>query len=174
MRKLTYRDSLVFYDGLQVFIAEDQFATKYVCTLIEQTEAYDKYLCSPVSNSRLTSLLEGALELREIYVNPESDELVIVESRGGVLHDLPGTVVTMQQILLDWLPQSGLFLRFEKPPNIEVVQEAYSRSRAIIHCRLDPPEARDVCGLGLSADASASPQGRGGPGLPATPSRARG
>ncbi len=143
MRKLSYRDSLVLYNGLQVFVADDQFGTKYVCTLIEQTEAYDKYLCSPVSNSRLTSVLEGVLELREIYVNPESDELVIIESPGGDLHGLPGTPVTMQQVPPHWLPQPDFFLRLEKPPNIEVVEEAYNRSRAIIHCRLDPPEARN-------------------------------
>lgn len=143
MRKLSYRDSLVFYDGLQVFIAEDQFGTKYVCTLIEQTEAFDKYLCSPVSNSRLTSLLEGSLELRLIYVDPESDEMLVIESQDGELQGLPARTLTRQQILPDWLPQSGFFLHFEKPPNVEVVQEAHNRSRAIIHCRLDPPEARN-------------------------------
>lgn len=142
MRKLSYCDSLVFYDVLLVYIAEDQFTTKYVCTLIEQTEAHDKYLCSPVSNSRLARLLEGSLELRQIYVDPESDEMLVVESPNGELQDLTGRSVFREQILPEWLPQSGFFLHLEKPPNIEVVREAHSRSRAVIHYRLDPPEAR--------------------------------
>lgn len=141
MRYISYREPLVFYDGLQVYVAEDQFGTKYVCTLVEQSLSFDKYLCAPVSLDRLHSLLYGNFDLREVYASPEVDELFSIDSENGNLDHLNAIAVSANQVPTNWLPQPDFFIRITPPPDIRVVEEAINRSRAIIHCELDPPEA---------------------------------
>lgn len=141
MRQLSYREPLVFYDGLQVFVAEDQFGAKHVCTLIEQSVALDRYLCALISPVRLLSLIQGNLDLRMVYENPEIDELCLIQSENGVLDHLIATPIFVREISANWLPQPGFYLSVQSAPDVKVVEEAVKRSRAIIHCKLNPPEA---------------------------------
>jgi len=141
MRQLSYRDPLVFYDALQVFVAEDQFATRYICTLVEQSTSHDKYLCAPISPARLHSLIHGNLDLREAYVSPEIDELFSIQSERGALDSLVGIPISAKEVPAEWLPQAGFYLRMQSPHDVRIVEEAVDRSRAVIHCKLNPPEA---------------------------------
>ncbi len=141
MRQLSYREALVFYDGLQVFVAEDQFGAKYVCTLVEQSACLDKYLCTLVSLHRLHSLIHGNLDLRQIYTSPEIDELWSVLSENGILDNLTATPLSAREIATSWLPQPDFYIRIRSASDIKIVEEAINRSHAIIHCKLNPPEA---------------------------------
>lgn len=141
MKKLFYKEPLLFYDGLQIFVAEDQFSSKYVCTLVEQSDEKDKYLCVPVSSSRLSAVIRGNIELREIYIATESNELFTVEVQTELLHDLPASQINPEELPANWLPDHGFFLNVESSDNL-VITESVERQRAIIHCHLNPPEAR--------------------------------
>jgi hypothetical protein len=141
MRKLNYTDALVIYDGLQVFVAKDQFGTKYICTLVEQSVSIDKYICAPISFERLQKLFQQEVDLRDIYVIPEADELFIILSEGGILDHLSASPISLKDIPEAWLPQSGFYIKTEQISDVKVIEEAISRNRAIIHLRLNPPEA---------------------------------
>jgi hypothetical protein len=141
MRQLNYTDALVIYDGLQVFVAQDQFGAKHICTLVEQSASIDKYICAPISFDRLQKLFQREVDLRDIYVMPEDEELFLIQSEEGILDHLPVSPISLSDIPEAWLPQSGFYIKTEKIPNVKVIEEAISRSRAIIHFRLNPPEA---------------------------------
>jgi hypothetical protein len=136
-----YKEPLLFYDGLQIFIAEDQFYSKYICTLVDQSEEKDIYLCVPISPSRLSAIMHGTIELREIYTNTESNELFTVEAQTDLLRDLPASPMSPQELPANWLPETGFFLNIERSDNL-VIAESVERQRAIIHCHLNPPEAQ--------------------------------
>ncbi|HXG06504.1 MAG TPA: hypothetical protein VNI77_04165, partial [Nitrososphaera sp.] len=83
----------------------------------------------------------GTLDLRQVYARPEIDELSIVLSEGGALENLFSSPIQSTEIPERWLPQIGFFIRAQSPTDIRVVEEAVNRSRAVIHCKLNPPEA---------------------------------
>ncbi|MCK4223830.1 MAG: hypothetical protein KAX39_01535 [candidate division Zixibacteria bacterium] len=141
-RILDHSESLLFYDGPQLFIAVDRLGTKYVCLLVEESEDIDKYLCVAISNSRVESLALGELDLRTIYESPEMDELFVAESKPEEVTRLQATPIAISDVPKDWFPDAGFFLSIEKPSGVQVVEEARTRRRAIIQCRLNPPESR--------------------------------
>jgi hypothetical protein len=141
MRQLSYTDALVIYDGLQVFVAQDQFGTKHICTLVEQSTSIDKYICVPISFDRLQRLIQSEVDLRDIYVMPEDEELFLIQSEGGILDHLTASPMSLRDIPETWLPQPEFYIKTEPIPDVKVIEEAISRSRAIIHFRLNPPEA---------------------------------
>jgi hypothetical protein len=75
-RIIQHQETLIYYDSPQLFVACDQFKTQYLCLIVEQcTAPVDKFLCVPVSRSKLKEFYRESIDLREIYENPESDEL---------------------------------------------------------------------------------------------------
>ena len=142
MHILNHTETLIYYDGIQLFLAEDQLGTKYICMLVEEGEKADKYICAPSSKSRIETLLVGDLDLRSVFKAPEIEELCIVEAASGDLTNLYTTSLMLKDLPANWLPEPSFYLDIEKPPDIKVVEDAYRRKRAIIHCSLKPPEAR--------------------------------
>lgn len=143
IRNLEHLENLLYYDGPQLFVAVDQLGTKYICTLSKESDNMDEYLCVPVSNSRIESLVSGEVDLRTIYKSPETEELFVAESKPAELAKLQARPISINDIPPDWFPDPGFFLKIEKPPSVEVIQEAHGRHRAIIQCRLNPPESRE-------------------------------
>ena len=141
MRKLSYLEALVYYDGVQVFLGQDQFGARYVCTLVEQSDLRDTYLCAPVAATMLPSLLQGELDLKQVYTNTETKELLTIESVSGELEDLDSNPLTVTEVPDAWLPQSGFYIRHRMANDNVVVNEAVVRGRAVMRCRLNPPEA---------------------------------
>jgi hypothetical protein len=142
MKILNHSENLVWYDGLQVFVAHDQFDTKFVCVLVEQKEQADTYLCAPISALRPRDLVEGKLDFRLVFENPEIEDLLRIQVNGENFYDMLAVQVPRTQVPLGWLPDHDCFLKLEAAPTVEVLEEAVSRKRAVIQYRLDPPEAR--------------------------------
>jgi len=142
MKRLNHSESLIFYDGVQIFVGDDQFGGKFICLLTDRSEQTDKYLCAPISLFGIHDFLQGKLDLREVFENPEIDELFRIEVVAENFFDMPALPIPVAQGPPEWLPDYGFFLRPEKPPDVKVLQEAMSRKRVVIQCKLDPPEAR--------------------------------
>ncbi len=63
---------LEFYDEPQVFVARDSFDTLYLCLLYADDNEC-RYSAVRISQNRLRSFLDGKVDLRELFVNPEAD-----------------------------------------------------------------------------------------------------
>lgn len=77
-REIIVRDVLVWYDGAQLFLGIDQLSNSYICLLVEQ-ESID-YLAVRVNYKVLESLLNGKIDLRDLYLNPPKEEYYFVNS----------------------------------------------------------------------------------------------
>jgi len=77
-RIIQHQETLIDYDSPQLFVVSEQFHTQYLCLLVECNEHNDRFFCVPITPSRLKDLFSGWIHLREIYDNPESDELFYV------------------------------------------------------------------------------------------------
>ncbi len=141
MKKLSHSESLVWYDGLQVFVAEDQFGTRFVCILTEKEEQNDTYFCAPISPLKLQDLVRGEMDLREVFENPEVDNLFSIKTDGQNFNDMPATPISVAQVPAGWWPDHGFFLHPEKVPITEVMEKAVSSKRAVIQYKLNPAEA---------------------------------
>lgn len=140
MNKIIHHiETLIYYDGPELFLAADQIDTHYLCLLIERNEV-DRFLCVPASKKRISEFYNGMVDLRDIYLSPETKELFSVETK-----DLTYKKLLLQPIAdvsEAWLPETGLKFHREPISDETVVQESNDRKRAIIHLSLSPPEAR--------------------------------
>lgn len=141
MRTLSHFETLLYYDGPELFVAQDQLGGCYVCVLVDIGENIDKYLCVPISSGRLDRLIIGDIDLRSIFTSPEIQEEFEGEVIDGNLNQIIIHPLQIDEIPTEWLPEAELFLKLEEFTDNKVVQEALSKQRGIIDITLNPPEA---------------------------------
>ena len=110
-RLIQHKETLIYYDGAQLFLAHDQFSTPYLCLLVEQDDQSDKFLCVPISQARLEMFYQGRIDLRTIYEAPESHELFYVQignEEGETFQLLP-----LGEVPAEWLPEPNFFFEQE-------------------------------------------------------------
>lgn len=151
-RALEHVQTLVYYDGPQLIVAADPVGTKYLCMLTEELEDRDKFLCVAVSGPRLTEFRDGALDLLQVFVNPETSELYEGDADYSA-SEFSLAVKLAKQIPESWYPQEGFFLEAGESTEKATI-EAKARNRAIINFALNPPEARDALQIEVQRLAS--------------------
>ncbi|MFN9110412.1 MAG: DUF6575 domain-containing protein [Bacteroidota bacterium] len=65
---------LVYYDFPEIFLAKDIVGTNYLCLLVDADETATTYISTAISQQRLSSFINGQIDLRDIYTNPEIEE----------------------------------------------------------------------------------------------------
>jgi len=140
-RNAQYIETLIYYDGPQLFLAQDQFDTHYLCLLVQNNELFDKFLCVPISLARLYNFYQKEIDLRKVYVSPESDELYLTEISDFSTDTFELTPIS-SQVTESWLPDAGFYFEKEQDYSETIIEEAQTKNRAILHLSLNPPEAR--------------------------------
>ncbi len=141
MRKLKNQKSLIYYDGLQVFLAEDQFGTRYVCTLANRSDETDIYLCTMISKQNEEDLLLGKIDLAGVYDDPEVETYFTLKSTDEMATRAKVDSILRSEIQSNWLPEKGVYFDFDAKIGSEIVAESVKRQKALINCRLNPPES---------------------------------
>lgn len=101
---LTMERVLDFYDQPQLFVARDSFNTLYLCLLFDD-EPTLQYTAIRISDKRLKSFIDGTLDLRAIYEQPEvSGEYFDVSYNENTYHI---SLATFSTITEDRLPDQG-------------------------------------------------------------------
>jgi hypothetical protein len=110
-RLIQHKETLIYYDGPQLFLAHDQFNTPYLCLLVEQDDDADKFICVPISLARLEMFYQGGIALRTVYEAPESGELFYVQigNEDGETFQL----VPLAEVPAEWLPEPDFFFEEE-------------------------------------------------------------
>ncbi len=142
MRTLSHFETLVYYDGPELFVARDQLDVSYTCRLVEKADDSEKYICIPVSKGRLNDFTSGGIDLLSLIKTSETSEVLVGTVTGGDLERIPTVSIPEDQVPPAWLPKPGFFAKPKPITDIQVIQESRERQRAIIHCSLNPPEAR--------------------------------
>ena len=142
MHTLNHIKTLIYYDEPQLFVAHDQLDVSYICLLIDSQDVSGKYVCTPVSKGRLNDFISGSIDLLSVIKSPETGEVFIGTALDGNLNAISTVQVTENDIRSEWLPEPDFFIKPEPVTDKLVIEESRERQRAIIHCSLNPPEAR--------------------------------
>lgn len=141
LKKITHRETLIYYDGPVLFVGEDQINTNYLCLLVEQNKEKDKFFCVPISRGILNNFKLGELDLRNLYISPPTGEVYYLETDELIGEKLLLNPMPAQDIPESWIPAADFFyeeIRFDET----IIQQANESNRAILHLTLNPPEAR--------------------------------
>jgi hypothetical protein len=140
MKIIKIIEILIYYDGVELFLAEDELDMKYICLHTESQEL-DTFLCAPISRRRLNEFYNGEIDLRSIYESPELNTLYTIKTDGLSEEEFELFLLNTGSVSEQWLPEPGFI--FNKSISDEtIVNEAIEKKRAIIHLSLNPPEAR--------------------------------
>ena len=78
----------------------------------------------------------------------ETQERFLGMVQQGDLCKISLTPIPDNEFRREWLPQPGFVVKPQPTSNLEVVNETRERQRAIIHCSLYPPEAKEQSKIG--------------------------
>jgi len=116
-RTIRHAETLLYYDGPQLFLARDQVNAQYLCLLVEDTNEFNKFLCVPISFERLDNFYREQIDLRKIYEEPESNELFYAEIKENVQGDYQLVPMSFDRLPKEWLPEPGFIFKKEKSRN---------------------------------------------------------
>lgn len=74
MKPVRHTDTLVHYDGVQVFEGRDSAGGRYVGVMVDGGDGSDRYLVTGVAPERLRRFRSGALDLRSMLLEAGRDE----------------------------------------------------------------------------------------------------
>ena len=110
MKKIHHTDTLVYYDGAQVFEARDFAGGCYIGVLIDSLDNADRYVVTGVSPEQLNSFRAGALDLRTLLVQGSEDAWYLTQT----CNDFAGPLALEEQSGsisdTDYLPAEGFVL----------------------------------------------------------------
>ena len=141
-KNLIPKEVLIYFDGPELFVGNDQIGTFYICLLCEQTDKHDRYLCAPISAERLSNFNLGQVDLLDVFREPETGELYIVIVENRATTEIAMQLIGISDVPDEWLPEKGFFFVKEDLPNDLVVQESCAKNKGVVHLALSPPEAR--------------------------------
>lgn len=108
---------LDYCDVPQLFVARDVFDTIYICLLYED-EPMCRYTAVRISSRRLTAFLSGQIDLRMLFVEPEtSNEYFDVVFTEDAYQKTPFSEVVLSE---DKLPAEGYTFSGEENENVIV------------------------------------------------------
>lgn len=103
---------LEFYDIPHLFIGVDQINTKYICLLSSENDERYFYVCTPISQQLLLAFLSGKKDLREIFIQPETETIYFFE-----IYEATDTFclsIFDDIIPEEYLPEEGFFQNYIK------------------------------------------------------------
>src|SRR5437667_2253337 len=88
MNAIRHRETLVYYDGVQLFEGVDRIGGHYLCLLIHTDGSSEKYLTVGISPDRLRDFKAGEVELRKVILERELDGWFIAQSNGDLTQEI--------------------------------------------------------------------------------------
>jgi hypothetical protein len=115
-RIIQHQETLIDYDGPQLFVGYDQFNVQYLCLLVECADTFDQFLCVPVTSKRLIAFYQESVDLREIYENPESNELFSAKVADEI-KDILLIPIVRESLSEEWLPERDFYFKKDNATN---------------------------------------------------------
>ena len=110
MKTIKHTDTLVYYDGVQVFVGRDTVGGRYVGAMIDSVGDADRYLVVAVATEGLRQFCAGGIDLRSLLLESAAEGWHIALVADGFerpvcLEPQPGRLIEM-----DYLPEAGFLL----------------------------------------------------------------
>ncbi len=139
MNKLIPYFELVHYDGPQVFLSKDEVGTKYLCVKLRSDGNGLYYIAAAISDYRLTTLLNGTIDLRYAMIHAERGEWYIVDDGEDNL-DIVARRIDVDEAVL---PNPGFNFHPEEFKHFDVLSEAASLKKTVVHLILSQDDNDD-------------------------------
>lgn len=146
---LHFDEVLVFYDAPQLFTLTDNCKNSYLAMLVDFSEN-NEYLLVNISKERLSDVKDSSLCLRDVFVNPEMNQLYrIIEQNNNFNIE----IIQSTQLIDSDLPDEDLYLNMLTNPELLIAEEekGWDKVRDSLNIRLvhtnDPKEHEIDCSL---------------------------
>ena len=136
MKAIELLHVLLDYDYPQVFVARDLIDVRYVCMVSEIADHGPIFLCVPVSKHRCDELLNGKVDLRQVYEEPEVVEFYRA-SPDNLFEPFRIERSLMDVVPQELLPEPGLTFSFSD----EVLIKAQELNTTVAYASLAVPES---------------------------------
>jgi hypothetical protein len=130
IQRLTISQILVYYDFPEIFIAENNIGTLFMCLLVSTDESKTEYIATPISNKKLSNFINGNVDLRDIFESPETGQWFLFNNVSDVIeakyweHDnLPS----------NYLPERGFVYHKQIEGHQLILDEVIERKNVVVH-----------------------------------------
>ena len=113
MKTVTPTTVLDYYDGIQIFAAQDATGGHYIGTMVGTEGDHGRYLITGVSPADLHLFRCGEMDLRALLLASPTDERFITVATGKFSDPLRLTAVEEPLEQTAFLPEEGFFLEEE-------------------------------------------------------------
>ena len=140
MKTIQPTETLLYYDGVEVFVGQDPIGGHYVGMIIDAIDPFDRYLVTGVSPERLRQFRSGVLDLRTLFLEAPGGEWYLTRADGQ-----PGEPLTLELqdgplSNTEFIPEAG-FVLDEAPIDDSALLQARERGNVIFEFSAEPPEA---------------------------------
>ena len=141
---IQHSDTLVYYDGIEVFEGHDSSGSHYIGVLISIEDNVGQYLVTSVSPNRLSQFRAGEVELRQLLLDSSTPEWYITYASG----DLSQPLLLEEQHYpfadSGLLPEDGFYLH-DSPAADDVVRQVREHPNGIrrLNLRINDPQTRE-------------------------------
>jgi hypothetical protein len=138
-RKLNIDRILVFNDFPELFLAQDNSELDYLCLLTRYDLDEYHYHCVAISKKRLYQYLNGKIDLREIFMNPELHEWWLSTDTSATQFEI--TFYSNDGLAEAFLPEADCFFTDELQDDL-IRHEVVEHKNVIIHLSLSAEDNR--------------------------------
>ena len=139
MKPISFRDTLVYHDGVEVFGAQDSIGGNYIGVMIESQSDRDQYLVAGVNPNRLNEFRAGDIDLKSLLLDTPDDQWYVTWTKGDFSRPLELTVGEGSICDSGYLPNDG-FVLCETPRDDQPLLRAREENNLVFELRATPPE----------------------------------
>ena len=135
MKTIRHTTSLFYYDGLQVFEAQDTIGGHYVGVMVGPENGSDRYLVAGVPLELLRQFRAGSLDLRSLLIEAGVEEWYLATA--SAVLDQPLLLLPQASSLADsgLLPEEGFFLHDRPAEELALTTEPPKPSGQLTCCK---------------------------------------
>ena len=142
MKQIHHKNTLIYYDGIQVFDAQDDIGGGYIGILVDTAESdHDHYLVVGIAPVQLQRLRLAEIDLRAAIIGRPETEWFLASAPAG--REAEGTLeleARTGDIPDEYLPGTGLFLgAHDAGPPCSAFNEARSRNTVALELSIESP-----------------------------------
>jgi hypothetical protein len=130
MKNLIISQILVYYDLPEIFTAVDDVGTSYLCLLVSIDAQKTKYIATAISNKRLKSFINGIIDLRDIFENPEMNQWLYFDNINGTIIANEWRENSLPQ---EFLPEIGFIYKKQLQEEEVILKEVIEIKNAVVH-----------------------------------------
>jgi len=129
-QRLTISQILVYYDFPEIFVAVNDVGTNYLCLLISTDDGNTNYVSTPISTKRLSGFINGNIDLRDIFENPEIKQWYLFYK---VTDFIDAELWVEETLPENFLPEKGFLYHKQLDGEDLILNEVIEKNNAIVH-----------------------------------------